>query len=324
MSLTRYIKHKAMFNLKSWFKYHFPNPGLDVKKKLLVPSLSTSLNKGEIGTALDYLIRFNLERINKKVIYQNKNWIAEYGFNNIIMGCDLSHHSQMYIGNPETNTKLVNIETFREFIVNEFNNSKKNYLEFIKNGILTDELLKSSIFLSKLDSKYRSSIIDFNIDNTSSYNVNELKQLFSIVPWENFKAKKHCFLNPNFGEGSKLVKGADADLIIDNTLIDIKSSKEFSIKREDLSQLIGYYLLSHIGKINNEHILEIDCIGIYFARYGYLWKYPLSAFYELEKYKELTEDFIKIINNPNVNLVKDLPQRKLYIQNLPENLFNYE
>jgi hypothetical protein len=321
MSLTRYIKHKAMFNLKSWFKYHFPNPGLDVKKQLLVPSLSKSKNNGEIGTALDYLIRFNLERINKEVILKNKNWIAEKGYDSILLECDTSPHSQMYIGNPETATKLVIIEVFREIIINEFDKAVKNYIEFINNGIVTDELLISCVFLSKLDSRYRSSITDLYIDDTSSYDINELKQLINIVPWNNFKAKKHCFLNPDFGEGSKLVRGADADLIIDDILMDIKSSKEFNIKREDLSQLIGYYLLSHIGKINNEYELEINYIGIYFARYGYLWKYPLSAFYELEKYKELTEDFIKIINNPNLDLVKELPERKYNNLNLREDLF---
>lgn len=311
-----------MFNLKSWFKYHFPNPGLNVKNQLLVPSLNKSKNNGEIGTALDYLIRFNLERINKKVIFRNKNWIAEEGYNSIIMECDLNNDSHMEIGNPETATKIVDIEIFREFIINEFNNSKKNYIEFMNKGIITDELLKSCVFLSKLDSRYRSGIIDLYIDDTCSYDINELKQLINIVPWNIFEAKKQCFLNPNFGDGSKLVRGADADLIIDNTLIDIKSSKEFKIHRNDLNQLIGYVLLSHIGKINNEYDIKITHIAIYFARYKYFWKFPLSNFYELEKYKELSDEFMKIINNPNLDLVKDLPKKETKISyDLGENPF---
>lgn len=323
MSLTRYLKHNAMFNLRNWFKYHFPNPGLDVKKQLLVPSLSKSKNRGEIGTALDYLIRFHLERINKKVIFRNKNWIAEEGYNSIIMECDLNNDSHMEIGNPETATKIVDIEIFREFIINEFNNSKKNHIEFMNNGIITDELLISCVFLSKLDSRYRSSITDLYIDDTNSYDINELKQLINIVPWNNFKAKKQCFLNPDFGDGSNLVRGADADLIIDNTLIDFKSSKEFKIHRNDLNQLIGYYLLSRIGKINNEHGVKITHIAIYFARYNYFWKIPLSHFYELEKYDELTEDFIRIIKNPMIDLIKDLPKKVTNDNlNLREDLFD--
>jgi hypothetical protein len=39
-------------------------------------------------------------------------------------------------------------------------------------------------------------------------------------------------LNPDFGFASKLVGGADADIVLDSTLIDIKTVKAATLKPE--------------------------------------------------------------------------------------------
>lgn len=86
-----------------------------------------------------------------------------------------------------------------------------------------------------------------------------------------FSPKKKIILNPTFGEGSTLVGGADADLIIDNTLIDIKTTKDLKISRPIFNQLIGYYLIYLIGGIDNHKDVNIENLGIYFSRYNVLW-----------------------------------------------------
>ena len=73
------------------------------------------------------------------------------------------------------------------------------------------------------------------------------------------------------------VGGADADLILDDILIEIKVTKKLELRREYFNQLIGYYLLSLVGGVNgNTDIKPIKRIGVYFARHGYLWQIPLS------------------------------------------------
>jgi hypothetical protein len=134
--------------------------------------------------------------------------------------------------------------------------------------VLSKRILNTAIFLAKLDVRIRIGIIDNNLDNIESEKLAELEDLFRIVPWKKFKAKEQCILNPTFNKGSTLVGGADADLIIDNLLIDIKSSKHCKISRDDINQVIGYYLLSIIGGVTDCKKIGINELGIYFASYG--------------------------------------------------------
>ena len=106
-----------------------------------------------------------------------------------------------------------------------------------------------------------------------------------------FTSKKSIHLNPEFGIGSDLVGGAAADLIIDDTLIDIKtiSTLEFSITH--YRQLIGYWILSKIGKINQTEKVQINNIGIYFARHGILKIIPVSQFENLPSFADFINWF---------------------------------
>ena len=64
--------------------------------------------------------------------------------------------------------------------------------------------------------------------------------------------------------------GADADLIIDDTLIDIKTTKSCSFTQDMYSQLLGYYALSTMdGRFD-----DITEIGIYFSRYSLFTTMP--------------------------------------------------
>ncbi len=78
-------------------------------------------------------------------------------------------------------------------------------------------------------------------------------------------------LNPTF-TGSTYVGGADADLVVDSCLIDIKTSTFPQIKAEYLYQLAGYLLLDFDDK------LHIDSVGIYMARQGMLFTWSVPDF----------------------------------------------
>lgn len=71
--------------------------------------------------------------------------------------------------------------------------------------------------------------------------------------------------------GSADVDGADADLIVDGYLIDVKATVSPSrIGREEFRQLIGYVLLDY------ENAYDIQQAGFYLSRYGVLigWDLP--------------------------------------------------
>ena len=303
MSLTSILRNKHRRNIKNWFRYHFPNPGLGDKLDIIVPpTRSQSSYAGEIGTAFDYLVRFNLERINKETFISKDYWVAEHGLESILMEFQLSTKKKISIGYYQD--RKIDRVKFIDFLENEFQQAKKNYKNFITNGKLTKNLIKSSIFLAKLDVKYRTGITDSNLDNIEADQINELEKLFAVVPWDKFKAKRHCILNPTFGKGSSLVGGADADLIIDNTLIDIKSSKNLKLERGGLNQIFGYHLLSIIGGINGKKTPKIKKVGIYFARYGHTWQIPLSYYHKSKVYEKFANEFVQLVRDSSLELVE--------------------
>lgn len=78
-------------------------------------------------------------------------------------------------------------------------------------------------------------------------------------------------LNPTF-QGSLDIGGADADLIVDGCLFDVKTTKSATLDVEWLRQLIGYALLDY------EDELGIKCVGLYLARHGEIFTWQLDAF----------------------------------------------
>ncbi len=102
--------------------------------------------------------------------------------------------------------------------------------------------------------------------------IDDLGEIFKrFYSQHNSLLSKSFILNPTF-IGSAYVGGADADLVVDGCLIDIKTSTSPQIKAEYLYQLAGYLLLDFDDK------LHIDSVGIYMARQGVLFTWSVSDF----------------------------------------------
>lgn len=87
-------------------------------------------------------------------------------------------------------------------------------------------------------------------------------------------------LNPTF-DGSPDVGKADADMIINTFLIEIKAAVSFKVSRPEwIYQLIGYSLLDY----NN--IYKIDTVGFYLARQGVYIRWSLEEIMEKLSGKE--------------------------------------
>jgi len=101
-----------------------------------------------------------------------------------------------------------------------------------------------------------------------------LSELFYTTQRELIADSGTIVLNPTFG-GSVDIGGADADLIVDGLLIDIKSIAKPGGRFKDIYQLAGYCLLDY----RDEY--KITSVGIYFARQGVLVSWPLDQFFSL-------------------------------------------
>lgn len=274
---TEYYKEQAL--LIKEFAEHYTNEKSNFPKfNLKVINEPQTKNYSTIGTAFDYLLRFKIEAENENVI--THPWVA-YNSKDVL-------HSKEE--KRELNGRLKKIEEVHH--------------SFLKRKNVTKKLIKCSLELAKLDPIYRTGypygFIDFNIDRKD---IEDMENLIKGVPKGLFKSNGLYILNPTFGFASGIVGGADADIYIDNTLIDIKTTKNPDFSKSHLYQLLGYVLLHSLGQKYMEkdmvpeilHILsedsdsynipestkiflneKIERVGIYFSRSNYLYTLELK------------------------------------------------
>ncbi len=89
--------------------------------------------------------------------------------------------------------------------------------------------------------------------------VPQLKHFEKVVP------------NPEFAR-SRDLGGADADLVVDDLLVEVKTIKSARIERRFAWQLLAYLLAD-----TDDHC-GIRSVAIYFARHGLLWRYTVEEF----------------------------------------------
>jgi len=256
MSLTLFLKNK---DVKDAFKKEFKIPRFKLQGELLAPPLTN--HYALVGTAFDYLLRFYIKRLNPNAIEQP--WISE-------VSLDLLKEAQLDNLGLDNLFEMVEESPVYKKVVEIIDYSKLVYGEFIKNGILNSDLFKAVLLLAQVDVIYRAGIVDENLGTVDKKDIEDLRNLISIVKPEHFKAKKVCMLNPTFGKASQLVGGADCDLVIDDTIIDIKTTKKLELTRSYFDQLIGYYILYKIAGIDGmASSCEIKRLGIYFSRHAY-------------------------------------------------------
>lgn len=233
---------------------------------------------GLVGTAFDYLARFLLKRLEYKNnrIYKEESLVAEYGLK--------------VLKRNESND-------FFEFNEKRYNNGLSIVEEYVKcekaSKELFESLLETIIYFSKLEHIFRSGYTNkskVNLNNKMPINIKteliELIKVFKVSLLENFNLETSKIIyNPSFGRCSLSVNGADADIIINNVLIDFKTSKKHEVDNKTINQLLGYYLFSKIQKVG-----KIDTIALYHARYG---KFTFYKFNSMEK-KSIGSAIIKL------------------------------
>jgi hypothetical protein len=264
MSLTSFIKNK---DVKEKFAKEFQLPTFNLAGE--IKAIPLTKNYPLMGTAFDYMLRFYLKKQIPKAI--TSQWIAEHSassLNNIINISLKVHNGKIIKESKVTEYSSPKSEKAQEII----KKAKSDYEKFLKDGNMTDEIIKSCICLAQLDPIYRAGYIYEKMGEVDNLDIQDMKNLYSLININNFKSDKICLLNPTFGKASTMVGGADADLVVDEMLIDIKTTKFLKLDRDHFNQLIGYYFLYLIGGIDgapkNHKILKL---GIYFSRHGLLY-----------------------------------------------------
>jgi len=144
---------------------------------------------------------------------------------------------------------------------------------------LDDTAAEALIRLASLDYIFRCRRLEYLQLPTRSEEIADLKALFALIPWAQFEGKQRVLLNPTFGEGSHLVGGADADIVVDDCVIEIKTVKDISVDLSFVRQLVGYALLANeygISTLHQPYPGKISRLAVYFSRTGQLLSFPMS------------------------------------------------
>ena len=276
MSLTTFLNNN---DVRAKFSEEFTKPRFGLKKQILAPPVTKHYPL--VGTAFDYLMRFYIKHLNPKAIA--KEWVAELS---------LDWMSLVSFASKKHSIPTDIDDTLLEKASRMLSQAKRAYSDYIKSGETNDELIRCTILLAQLDIYFRAGIIDESFGIIDEGDVIDLRQLISIINPDSFKAKELCLLNPTFGEASELMQGADADLVIDNALIDIKTTTKLEFKRDHFNELIGYYTLYKIGGIPDAPVEpKIENLGLYYSRYGELYIFPVASVISLSKFPSFIEWF---------------------------------
>lgn len=269
MSLSSFLE---IPDVKAKFKAEFPKPNFGIKRELLAAPIKTGHSR-LIGTAADYLLRFYVKYLNPQAEEDDGGWVAERALRVL----ERRGENHLY--------ELGNV------VVAE---ARRNYQNFLETGKFSDELLRSSLLLAKIDPiTRRSDYVVENLEFIDKEDIADLWNLINIVDPSLFKTQGRVLLNPDFGPASLVVKGADTDLILDDCLIDFKTTIKLTFERKAFDQLLGYYTLSVIERRFEPDILPINRLGIYFARYAYLYEFPVEQVINPQTFPQFLKWFEK-------------------------------
>lgn len=267
MSLTSLLQTKEA---RRRFREEFEKPSMEVDPSLKAPLLSS--RPSQIGTAFDYLLRFALRRVNAGVIV-DREWTAEAAVR-LLSGEEKERAEKVVRGAKDARD------------------------QFISSGDLSEEVLIATLRLSRLDLIVRTSADSLDdvggLGGWREEDLQDLRQLYEAIPSGCFQARKRCLLNPTFGKASALVGGADADLLIDDLLVDIKTVEGAVFNRKMFNQLLGYYtlhIIDGIGSLDSKP--TIRRISVYFSRHAYLHIVSLEEVVERSTYPDFVEWFVK-------------------------------
>lgn len=142
----------------------------------------------------------------------------------------------------------------------------------------TNNIIQHCFFLAKLDICYRKSAIPSDLSQfftpATPDEVIEIKEMAlqfgkSFIP-RVLRPESKIIFNPNFGFGECLIGETECDMIIDKTIIDLRTDIGTSYPRDRVTKSMVHFLLTEINRDfgNRENAFPIDNLVFYSARYG--------------------------------------------------------
>lgn len=260
------------------YRLRFPNVLTDFRDSSLV------------GTAFDYMARFRIAKFIKRPD----------------MVSSLVAYNGIY--------KLRKLPGIQSYYSDKYKPWEKKIEEVVISQKPISQLYEIAVHLAKLEQIARAGVKVDDVNLVYIFNepakeevLRDLEQLLAVFE-ETFmipkiiSKKSRVDSNPSFGIGSLLVDGADGDIFIDGTLYDFKTTKVGGLQRNDILQMIGYYILNALAVYTCSEELDfgysdktIKRIAFYKARFGEVECYDVEKYLPIDMLKkkliELAEHF---------------------------------
>lgn len=249
------------------FDSFFDELPIDEFGPLRIPSTSPK-SASLLGTAFDYGCRFQLMAMNTKFTTERSTWVAE----------GAARRAKRLRADADTIASL-------EAAVVAGRAAQQRVLA--ADGEFDDEAVDAVFRLAQADVVCRISRVFGPTRSLTGAEASELRAAFQLVKKQDaFVAHERCLLNPVFGSGSALIGGADADVIVDNMLIDLKLSASSKLQLPWWREVITYLALDDLS----ESPRRLTDVAIYLARCGSL---AILAADKIRKPKKRYAEFLR-------------------------------
>ncbi len=312
MSLSSLIKNDKSLRNKIGDDFQLSVLRQRIEKTRPLLASPNTTNHQLVGTAFDYLLRFYLERLNELPYHSENQWVAEKARNILFESCESTQIERFECLEQESIeihqcsqresmiAYALSIHYPDSVLLSAYEHSLKIIekvkclrKEFTETGRLSREFIRQTLCMAYIDPVLRSGRgVECIGTDADKLDIEDIEKQFFLIDDKLFKSKNRCLLNPIFGKGSQLVGGADADLIIDDKLIDVKTTKKLELPLSDFCQIIGYLLLHRIGGTSScSGEFKIEQLGIYYSRYGYLFLFNVKDLISENSLNEFTKWF---------------------------------
>lgn len=316
MNLTSFISNR---DVREKFSEAVTVP----RRATKVPILAKSLSKDPslVGTAFDYAFRFFLKRLYSDAV--ETQWICEkvlvprkwgeYEPGSLLQSAIRDKYAEVVRvpgGTPvpngwdfsgeqddwEEHTKYPDdsfIEKIHSIAEKQVAEAREHYEQYKTSGVTDTEFFRSMQNIAKLDFVYRTGKLFHDIESSDDNVTEDLRNLFVLLDESKFLGHKYCILNPDLGGAVPAIHSADADVIFDDSIIELKTTAKNSLAKGFFHQLIGYFILLNVDeKQRYNEMIKVQEIGIYFSRYAEFITFPLRDLID-DQGIDLLSEFVK-------------------------------
>ena len=286
MSLNSFIHGKS--DVRQGFGARLLRPQAKLERGLQVSPLTT--NYEMVKGAFGYLLGFLMERWNPQA--RTPQWLAERGVELIRLGQEGAAGAEVptLSGHPRALKASAYLA-----------DAKRQHRAYMQVGRITDNLLVAAHRLAHLEAAARAGPDRVNWDSInylSPDDAADLKALLQLVDEKIFRTPRACVLKPRLAAAG-LVGGAETDFIVGDCLVGVTLTKDQRIDVREYYGLVAAWLLLGLGGIARDdggaEQLPVLSVGIYFARFGQLWKVPIEQIMPAGAVPGVTRWFVETV-----------------------------